>query len=372
MKTATGTSNGSRGLVATAAVSSANRAATIRVKGPSHARAAACGSPERTSAAAFWAGAGWFTSPRENGAARDDGWSSLAAHESHPPRARERMDPKRDEAKRHDGEDDAAERRCEQRGERPAEAVNQARVPVEAALEHEPSDDGESHTSRHHAPPAKRVHDLSLGRRHLVTFQIVLEHGAVRVDELPETDADGDGSDRHRDEVPGRVREHSGDGGLRAIVGRRLVLAGEEAEREEHHRAVRDAAPREAQTLRDTGCIVAPVQRVVDRPDEAPQRIRGEADGDADEDDPAGGVGSDRDQASRLVDRLSREAKGQPERDEPHDAVEDTTHDVSDALEELDPGVARGLLAVLVRALDGTLGLGEHRPGPQIVGCHVS
>src|SRR5919108_3030627 len=131
--TVMGTSNGSNAVVATRNVSRANRAQMAIIAGSNHARAAACGSPAATSAAASLTGCALSggVAPR---------WRSTpAAQKPDPPRARQRVQAQRDEAQRYYGEEQSPEWLPQEEQEHAAEPVHLGRIPVEATLKHEPS-----------------------------------------------------------------------------------------------------------------------------------------------------------------------------------------------------------------------------------------
>src|ERR1019366_7160167 len=96
--------------------------------------------------------------------------------------------------------------------------------------------------------------------------------------------------------------------------------------------------------------VTPAVQRVVNRPDETPQRVGQEADDHRDQHQLAEWVADQEDKASRQICCLStadaeRNAQGQ----QAHDDIEDTAGNVANTLEELE-------LGILGRALNGGFG----------------
>jgi hypothetical protein len=123
------------------------------------------------------------------------------------------------------------------------------------------------------------------------------------------------------------------------------ALPPKDLEREESECCVRESAGDEADSRRNALGVLAAVQRIVNRPNEAPERVCGETDDDHDQDHFSERVAGQPHKASLEIGGL---AATLPERDTereiPHHAVENAADHVAQAHEQLELGVGRGTL----------------------------
>src|SRR5437879_11783566 len=98
------------------------------------------------------------------------------------------------------------------------------------------------------------------------------------------------------------------------------------------------------------------MQGIEDGPDETPQGVGGQADDDHEEDQLAKRIADEEDHASGQVERMAvRLRERYPKGQQPDDEVEGASHDISEALEKLEPRVGGG-------ALDRVSGRRDGRP----------
>src|SRR5256714_8249093 len=270
-----------------------------------------------------------------------------AAHQLDPPRARQGMEAQRDDAEGDHAQEHVAERLAAEEHESAAEPLDLGRVVVQASLHDEPADHDKDHAASEHAEAAQCGHELASCLAHLGTFEVSLENGAIGFDELPDADAQRDQAEPQREGAACRMIEEGGDGLLRPIAGG-IFGAGQDLETEHHDQAIRQCARQETQPRHVAGWVAATMQGIENRPYEPPDRIGGQPDDDHEQDDPPVLVADHEHEACGQVEGMAAWLRqGDPQREDAHDHVQNSTHGVAEALEELKTRVGR-------RALDRT------------------
>jgi len=128
------------------------------------------------------------------------------------------------EAERHESQSDDAQQYpseglTQEELERASEALDLARVVVEAGLHEKPTDDQKNDAAGEHAESAELDHDVSFGGAHLRALQVLGEGGSVGLEELAESDHDRDEADDGRHPAAGRVGEDGSYRFLSAVAG---------------------------------------------------------------------------------------------------------------------------------------------------------
>src|SRR5450759_3397828 len=177
--------------------------------------------------------------------------------------------------------DDAYEpapiRLVQKKDEGATEAASLTWVAVDAGLDKEPADHEERHAAGEHPEAAKVYCDLAPSLVHLGAFQVLREYGSIGFEELPESDPKRANPDQNREPAAGRMGEHRGDRLLGAVAGARR-RSRKELQGEYDYGRVGERAGDEAEPRGIAGRVTAAVQRIVDRPNEAPQGVGCEAD----------------------------------------------------------------------------------------------
>src|SRR3989442_10666904 len=192
-----------------------------------------------------------------------------AAHQPDPAGAGEGVKAQCNKSQRDGTQQDASEGLAQQELERSSEALGLARVVVDAGLDEEPANDQKNNATGEHPKTAEPHRDVPLGWAHLRAFQVLREIGFVGLEELPQGDGDRDEAEEGRQRTASGVDEDGSNRFLGAVAG---GSAGprEELESPDDDGRIGECARDEAKPGRVSRCVAATVQRVVDRPDEAP------------------------------------------------------------------------------------------------------